>query len=228
MLVPFFIVERQAGVDVLASLRRHAAPEADRPGGVACLQQDVRVVELARDPEQFERDLLCARELPEGHVERPQTRQRWYKVNRAFESPGDLKGPLDRGANFRRGSGINAHQCRAEQRKDGKFGALTVDTIEPRRVERQRAPEVLYRLPVRCAAHCLLAGVPPMHDRGIDKPGLGAVAGQHFGLCLGGLRESLLVRSGNARVQLLPGSAQHDAVGGVRHQSVLEGVIITP
>ena len=68
-LVPFFIVKRKAGVNVLAGFRRCAALEADRPSGVVCLQQNLGVVELARDPEQLPGDLLHTRELPAGIVE---------------------------------------------------------------------------------------------------------------------------------------------------------------
>ena len=83
--MPFFIIERQASVDVLAGLHGHPVQEEVRPSGMMRLQQDLGVVKLARDSEQLGGDPLCVRMVCACRVEDPQTHQRLYELDRALE-----------------------------------------------------------------------------------------------------------------------------------------------
>jgi len=56
--MPFFVIEQEAGLDVLAALRKQATIHLQHPCGVVRLQHDLGVVELAGNSEEVSRILI--------------------------------------------------------------------------------------------------------------------------------------------------------------------------
>jgi len=70
--VAVFIIEGQATVDVLDSFPEPTPDQACRIRRVMCLQQDIGVVEIARDPGQIGRKLFGFLVTTPGEIQHPQ------------------------------------------------------------------------------------------------------------------------------------------------------------
>jgi len=109
MRMALFIIEPQAGFYVFTGFRQLPAQPVQRPRGMVRLQQDLRVIELARNPEEIGRNFAPAIKPTEVHVEEPQVDNGWRKIRRALEPMPDLGSPFYRHAHLRRRPPMYGH-----------------------------------------------------------------------------------------------------------------------
>src|ERR1700730_12294408 len=106
MRVALFTVERQARVDVLTRFLGQTAKPPYRPCGVVRLQQDLRVIEFASEPEEIRRNPVRPIKPTPGVIELS-TRWRWTARGRlSSRSPPNLGGTLHRFAHLRGGPSV--------------------------------------------------------------------------------------------------------------------------
>ena len=117
-----------------------------------------------------------------------------------------------------------ADQHRREDKLQGEFAAGTLRRIGDPLDERQPLVEMGKGLGVRRALSRALAGRLPVGNGVFRKVSFGEVVREHLRLGCRDVRERLLERPGNSRVQRLPPIAQQCAVGGVLNEGVLEQI----
>src|SRR5262245_49109313 len=87
------------------------------------LEQDLPVIEIARDPEQIGRYFVGSVKQTPPLIEHPQIGNRRRKLSRAWEMTCYVRGSRGGFAGFGSGPPVDAHQGRGELRQDGQLGA---------------------------------------------------------------------------------------------------------
>jgi hypothetical protein len=91
-----------------------------------CLEEDISVVQIACNIEQFVDDLLCAGQVLPTKMKRPQSRERWRQVQ-SFRVAGDLSGALEDSAYLHCSPAMDAHKCGTELGQDGELATWAFD-----------------------------------------------------------------------------------------------------
>jgi len=126
MCVALLVVERQTSVDIRSGFEQQTAFPKCRPRGVMRLELDLVIIELARDPEQIGRNLVCPIKLTSSDVEIIQASEGCCEVGRALEPVPEADSPLCRFAGLRGRSCMNIYQGRQELYQDRQLGAPPV------------------------------------------------------------------------------------------------------